>query len=81
MRENDPYLFSELSSDMTQSCCPIKTVCFQTPIPQHLHHLGILLAVLFEHKLSLVILILVLTPAPILTSLSYSTIIELIVMV
>lgn len=65
------HLLSQLSSYVAQPRGAIKTVSLQSSIPQHLHHLGVLLTVLLEHQLPLVVLVFILTPPSVLTSLSY----------
>lgn len=64
------HLLSQLSAYVAKPRDPIKAVCLQSTISKHLHHLGILLAVLLEHKLSLVVFILILASPAVLSSLS-----------
>ena len=52
---------------MTRSSRPLPFAA----VAQHLRHLGILLAILFEDELSLEALVLVLPPPPVLSSLSF----------
>ena len=54
---------------MGQSLLTIEAHSLQASIPQHLDHLCILLAILTKYQLALVIIILVLSTPPVLTTL------------
>ena len=66
----DPDFLPEFSADVTESLDSVKTHRLQSAIAEHLGDLGVLLAVLFEHQLSLVSKVLVLPSPPVLPSLS-----------
>jgi hypothetical protein len=57
---------------MRQPFLTIETLCFEAPIPEHLRHLSVFLSILFEHQLALIIVVLVLSPSPIFSSLKVS---------
>lgn len=59
------YLLPHFASDMCQSLLPIKALCLQSAISQHLCYLGILLSIFTEYKFTLVIVILILPTSPI----------------
>jgi len=67
---SDPHLFPQLPTDVAQTLNSVEAHSRQTTVTQHLGHLGVLLAVLTEHKLTLHSLIFVLSTAAILASLS-----------
>jgi hypothetical protein len=63
------YLLAHLSSNVCQSLLSIKALGLQASVSQHLCHLCILLSVFSKHQLSLVVIVLVLSTSPILSSL------------
>merc|ERR1719370_960240 len=65
-----PHLLPELASDVTKPLHAIETHRLEAAVAQHLGHLGILLAVLFEDQFSLKALVLILSPPPVLSSFS-----------
>lgn len=65
----DPDLLSELSSDVSKSSDTVKALGLDSAVTKHLCDLGILLALLLEHKLSLAALVLVLSSSSVLASL------------
>jgi len=64
------HLLPELSTNVAQALDAIETHRLQPAIAKHLCHLGVLLPVLLEDQFSLLSLILILSPSPVLTSLS-----------
>ena len=70
------HLLPEFAPDVALSLNTVEAVGLQAAVPQHLDDLGVLLPVLLEDELSLVALVLVLTPPSILPSLSYTTPLE-----
>jgi hypothetical protein len=58
---------------MRQPFLTIETLCLEAPIPKHLGHLSVLLSILFEHQLALIIIVFVLSPSPIFSSLAVSS--------
>jgi len=65
----DPHLFAHLATDMREPLLAIKAQCLEPPVTEHLHHLGILLAVFLEDQLSLVVVVFILSTSPILATL------------
>jgi len=63
------HLLPHLPSNMGQSFFSIEALGFQSAVSQHLCHLRILLSILSEDEFSLVIVVLVLSTSPILSSL------------
>jgi len=66
----DPHLFPELAPDVAQTLNSVEAHSRQTAVTQHFGHLGVLLAILTEHQLTLHSFIFVLSTAAILASLS-----------
>ena len=64
------YLLPELASDVAKPLHPIEAHRLEAAVAKHLGDLGVLLAVLAEHQLSLEALVLVLTAPAVLASLS-----------
>ena len=63
------YFLTHLAADMRKSLLAIETHGLQTSVTQHLRHLCVLLTILAENKLTLVVIVLVLSPPPILSTL------------
>ena len=66
----DPHLLPHLASDVAQPLDAVETHGLETSVSQHLGYLGVLLSILAEDELSLEALVLILSTAAILASLS-----------
>jgi len=71
VRMVDPDLLPELAPDVTQALHPVEAHGFKTAVPKHFGHLSILLPIFLEDQFSLQAFVLVLTPSPVLSSLSF----------
>lgn len=58
---------------MCQSLLAVEALSFKTTITKHFCYLGILLSVLAEHKLTLVIIVFVLSTSPVLATLEFES--------
>jgi hypothetical protein len=65
----DPDLLPQLAADMCEAARAVEALGLETAVAEHLDDLGILLALLLEDELALLVVVLVLTPAPVLTTL------------
>jgi hypothetical protein len=65
----DPDLLPQLAADMCEAARAVETLGFETTVSEHLDDLGVFLALLLEDKLALLVVVLVLTPTPVLTTL------------
>jgi hypothetical protein len=54
---------------MREATCAVEALCLETPVAEHLDDLGVLLALLLEDKLALLVVVLVLSTSPVLTTL------------
>jgi len=54
---------------MGQAPCAVKALCLEASVAQHLDNLRVLLALLLEHELAFLIVVLVLTPTSVLAAL------------
>ena len=54
---------------MRQTLLAVEALSFKTAVSQHLDDLGVLLSVLTENELALVVIVLVLSTSPVLTTL------------
>lgn len=66
----DPHFLAQLSSDVAQPLHPVEAHGLESAVAQHFGHLRVLLSVLFEHQLSFLRLVLVLSTTTVLSSLS-----------
>jgi hypothetical protein len=65
-----PHLLPHLATNMTEALNAIDTLRFEAAVTQHSNDLGVLLPILLVNKLTLLLLILVLSSLPVLASLS-----------
>jgi hypothetical protein len=65
----DPDLLPQLAANVCKAARAVEALGLETAVAEHLDDLGILLALLLEDKLALLVVVLVLTPAPVLTTL------------
>lgn len=65
----DPDLLPQLAADMGKAARAVEALCLQTAVSKHLDHLGVFLALLLEDELALLVVVLVLTPTSVLTTL------------
>lgn len=66
----DPDLLAQFATNVGQSSDAVHTLRLETPVPEHLHYLGVFLPVLLERQLALLIVGLVLSSASVLAALS-----------
>jgi hypothetical protein len=65
----DPDLLPQLAADMGETASAVEALGFQTAVSEHLDYLGIFLTFLFEDEFTLFVVVLVLTPTSVFTSL------------
>lgn len=65
----DPDLLPQLAADMGETAGAVEALGFQTTVSEHLDDLGVFLAFLFEDEFALFVVVLVLTPTSVFTSL------------
>jgi hypothetical protein len=65
----DPDLLPQLAADMGEAAGAVEALRFQAAVAQHLDDLGVLLAFFLEDELALFVVVLVLSTAPVLTTL------------
>jgi hypothetical protein len=65
----DPDLLPKLAANMCKTARAIEALGFQASVSEHLDDLGVFLALLLEDELALLVVVLVLTPTPVLTTL------------
>lgn len=65
----DPDLLAKLATNVGQTLLAIEAESLQTAVTEHLHDLSVLLALLLEDKLTLLIVVLVLSATTVLTAL------------
>jgi hypothetical protein len=61
-------LLAQLSSNVCQPLLAIEAESLETAVTQHLHDLGVFLSFLLERELTLFVVVLVLSPPPVLTT-------------
>jgi hypothetical protein len=72
-RQWTTHLLAHLAADVCQALLAVKAHRLKAPVTEHLGNLGILLAIFAEDKLSLVVVVLVLSSPPVLSSLDASS--------
>ena len=65
----DPDLLAELATNVSETLLAIEAESLETTVAQHLHDLCVLLAFFLEDKLTLLVVVLVLSTAAVLTAL------------
>lgn len=65
----NPDLLPQLATNMRQTTCAVEALSLQTSVSEHLDDLGVFLALLLEDEFALLVVVLVLTPTPVLTTL------------
>ena len=65
----DPDLLPELATDMRETTCAVEALRLQTSVAEHLDDLRVFLALLLEDELALLVVVLVLSTSPVLTTL------------
>jgi hypothetical protein len=65
----DPDLLPQLAADMGETARAVEALGFKTSVSEHLDDLSVFLALLLEDELALLVVVLVLTPTPVLTTL------------
>jgi hypothetical protein len=65
----DPDLLPQLAADMCEAARAVEALGLETAVSEHLDDLGVFLALLLEDELPLLVVVLVLTPTPVLTTL------------
>ena len=65
----DPDLLPQLAADMGETAGAVEALGFQTTVSEHLDDLGVFLAFFFEDEFALFVVVLVLTPTSVFTSL------------
>jgi hypothetical protein len=65
----DPHLLPQLAADMGEAAGAVEALGFQAAVTQHLDYLSVFLTLLFEDEFALFVVVLVLTPTSVLTTL------------
>src|SRR5690349_13669086 len=65
----DPDLLPQLAADVGEAAGAVEALRLQAPVAKHLDHLRVLLALLLEDQLALLVVVLVLSTSPVLTTL------------
>ena len=63
------HLLAHLPSDVREALLAVEALRLQAPVPEHLRHLRVLLAVLAEDQLALVVVVVVLSTPAVLSTL------------
>ena len=63
------HLLPHLPPNMCQPLLTVEAHCLETAVSQHLRHLGIFLTIFAEDELALVVVVLVLSTSPVLSTL------------
>ena len=70
----DPDLLPQLAADMGEAAGAVEALGFQAAVSEHLYYLGVFLALLFEDEFALFIVVFVLSPTSVFTSLWFDVV-------